>query len=125
MSKAGAHKPTASVELVLRNDKAESYIQYLDACGQLLTKYKKDIECVEKMRSQLRNERIHFFEVELVKVRKILEEEGIPKELAIEWLKEINNNFNDSFLASEQILKDFSYVSIGEMKNKLKEIIDG
>jgi hypothetical protein len=125
MSKPSAHEITASVDLELRNDKAESYVQYIEACGKLINKYKADIDFVEQMQTKLRDEKINFYENGLGRVKKALKEAGIPEELALEWVKEVRCDFNDSFSASEQILKNFSMSSLGEMKKKLEEIING
>lgn len=125
MNKPGAHKLTSSVEPVLRDDRTESYIQYLDACGQLLTKYKSDIEFIENLQAKLRNEKTHFFEVDLPKVKRTLENEGIPKEQIFEWIKEVKTNYDNSFIASEKILNDFSIASIGEMKSRIEDILNG
>lgn len=91
----------------------------------MITKYKADIEFVEKMLVKLREERKKFFLEDLTVIKENLESEGIPQELAIEWIEEIKVNFNNSFEASEKILTDFSYVSIEEVKKKLEEIING
>lgn len=125
MGKIGAYKINSMVEPRLRNEKAESYLQYIEASGQLITKYKADIEFVEKMLVKLREERKKFFLEDLTVIKENLESEGIPQELAIEWIEEIKVNFNNSFEASEKILTDFSYVSIEEVKKKLEEIING
>ena len=125
MSKPGAHKVTSSVEPVLRDDRTESYIQYLDACGQLLTKYKSDIEFIEEMQAKLRKEKMHFFENDLPRVRNSLKNEGIPEEQINEWIKEVKDNYDNSFMASEKILNDFSMASIYEMKYKIEEILNG
>lgn len=125
MNKPGAHKLTSSVDPVFRDSRAESYVQYLDACGQLLTKYKADIEFIEKMQANLRSEKLHFWEVDLPKVKKLLEKEGIPQQQIFEWLNEVKQNQDSSFAASEQILKEFSLASLIEMKDKLGEILNG
>ena len=125
MNKPGAHKLTSSVNPVFRDSCAESYVQYLDACGQLLTKYKTDIEFIEKMQADLRSEKLHFWEVDLPKVKKILEKEGIPQQQILEWMNEVKQNHDSSFAASEQILKDFSIASLTEMKDRLGEILNG
>jgi len=125
MTKPGAYKITSSVEQVFRNDNAESYVQYLEVCCQLIAKYKQDIEFVEKMQANLRNEKINFLKTELPKIKNILEEEGIPNEQVSEWINEVKNNQDKSFAASEQILKEFSLSSIEEMKHKLRKIFNG
>lgn len=125
MNKPGAHKLTSSVDPVLRNERAESYAQYLEACCQLIKKYKEDIEFVEKMQVNLRDEKNNFFKEELPEIKKILEKEEIPREQVFKWIEEVKQNQDKSFEASEQILKEFSLASIDEMKNKLKEILNG
>ena len=41
MSKSGAYKVNSSVDMTYRDDNAEKYLQYIDACGQILMKYKE------------------------------------------------------------------------------------
>ena len=125
MNSSGVHKVISSVETRYEDDRAESYIQYIDACGQLLTKYKRDIEFIEKMYEKLRIEKVQFFEVDIPKVKGALAEAGIPQEQIFEWIEEIKKNFENSFRASETILNKFSVDSIEQMKGKIEEILNG
>lgn len=125
MSKPSAHKVTSCVDTVLRNNEVETYMQYIEACGQILVKYKCEIEFIEQMYTQLRTEKLQFMNMEVVKLKNVLEEEGIPRELVLSWLDTIKNDFDNSFAASERVLSDYALASMEEMKNKIKELING
>ncbi len=124
MSKSGAYKVNSSVDMTYRDDNAEKYLQYIDACGQILMKYKEEIKFVENMYSELREERLCFFNNGIINLKKTLEEEHIPDELMFNWICEIKQSFDDSFIASEEVLKDYSLATINEMKNKIRELIN-
>lgn len=125
MSKPSAHKVTSCVDTVLKNNEVETYMQYIEACGQILVKYKCEIEFIEQMYTQLRTEKLQFMNMEVVKLKNVLEEEGIPRELVLSWLDTIKNDFDNSFAASERVLSDYALASMEEMKNKIKELING
>ena len=125
MSQTSAHKVTSCVDTVLRNNEVETYMQYIEACGQILVKYKCEIEFIEQMYTQLRTEKLQFMNMEVVKLKNVLEEEGIPRELVLSWLDTIKNDFDNSFAASERVLSDYALASMEEMKNKIKELING
>ena len=125
MSKPGAHKVTARVDTVYKSDEVESYLQYIEACGQILARYKGEIEFIENMYAKLRKEKLQFMNVEVGNLKKVLEEEGIPSELVLDWIDEIKHNFDDSFAASERVLEDYSLASMEEMKTKIRDLING
>ncbi|WP_022769179.1 hypothetical protein [Butyrivibrio sp. NC2007] len=124
MHKVSAFDKQSAVDSELRNEKAESYMQYLEACAQLLDKYREDIEYIEKMLAAVRLERTQFFGEKITNVLKTMENSGIPNDMATEWTKELAVRMEESFKASEKILTEFSYASIVEIKQKLKEVID-
>lgn len=125
MNSSGVHKVISSVETKYKDDRVESYIQYIDACGQLLTKYKRDIEFIEEMYEKLRIEKVQFLKVDIPKVKGALVEAKIPQEQIFEWIEEIKKNCENSFRASEKILNKFSMDSIEQMKGKIEEILNG
>ena len=124
MNKPGAHEVTAHVDTQLRNDKAESLLQYMEACNQLVMKYKPEIDYIENKLSGLIVEREIFYKKTIPGIKKSLEKEGIPKELITEWIINIEKNGNKSFEASERILCEFADISEKELKEKIKEIIN-
>lgn len=124
MEKESAYEIESSVEPIYKNNKAESYIRYIEACNQLVSRYKKEIDFIQDSFEKLREEHTNFICSDLPKMKQILEDEDIPENLVLEWLEEIKNEYSNSFLASERVLADFSSASINQMKGKIRDILN-
>lgn len=89
------------------NSKGEVLKAYEECHAKLLRDYNDEIiEITEKL-SELRKERLEFYESTLLQIKMRMEEEGVSEEAITEWLERLINNMENSFRVSENIIKSF------------------
>lgn len=88
---------------------------------ELIKQHKDEIEFIEKILKDYRQENIDFFNNQLSKISQKLDAEHIDKDMKNAWLKRLEENMNRSFAISEKLITDYTTKKLDEFKNKINE----
>ncbi len=94
---------------------------------ELVKKYRNEIEFINNLQNEYRQEQIDFYRDILPSiVNKLGEDDGIDDDMKKIWSKRVEGNINNSFRLTETVLNDFTVKKIDEFKkavnNKLNNI---
>lgn len=91
---------------------------YLD----LLRKYSSEIQFIENMLKEFREEQTKFYEKTLPQItKKLNEDSGIDNEIKKVWIKRLSENVDRSFNMSETLINDYTTKKIDEFKTAVNE----
>ena len=117
--------PFTPVNPEYKNENLESLIAYEEHYMKLLRSYKAEIDGIQSMMSQLRQERKDFYESKLPEIEKtIMEDEVLSKEAKTKWIMELRDNVEKSLAISESLISHYVTSNLEEFKRKMQSIID-
>ena len=108
-----------------KNEKLDTLIAYEEHYMKLLRNFKVEIEEIENMMGQIRQERVDFYSSKLPKIEKtIIEDEVLSEESKQKWIMELRANIEKSFTISESLISHYVTSNLEEFKRKMQSIID-
>lgn len=110
-----------------RYDKnAESICAYEEHYMKLLRNYKREIQEIQEMLKNIREERQQFFLETLPQIEYTMENDNIlSEENKKVWIQDLRENMEKSFSVSEEIVNHYVTENLKEFKEKLKEVVYG
>lgn len=110
-----------------RYDKnAESICAYEEHYMKLLRNYKREIQEIQEMLKNIREERQQFFLETLPQIEYTIENDNILSEENKQvWIQDLRENMEKSFSVSEEIVNHYVTENLKEFKEKLKEVVYG
>lgn len=110
-------------------DKQEPSVQVLYEYEQhymdLIRQYKPEINFIEKLLKNYREEQINFFEKQMPAIYQKLTIECIDSDMKKLWLKRLEENMSRSFAISEQLITNYTTKKISEFKEAVNEKLHG
>ncbi len=104
-----------------QNSKAETLISYEETYMKLLKRYKDDIDAIENMMRELREERRIFYSEHFPAIRRELENDDVSPEIRSQWLAEIQADMEKSFHISECLIEHYVTKNLDEFKHELEQ----
>lgn len=105
-----------------RDPKLESLFAYENHFAELLRAYAPEIEKMEQMLRDLREEKRKFYLEDLVSIQETLRSDEILSERAKEqWILELRANMEKSFQISEELISHFITNNKAEFRKKMEE----
>lgn len=104
-----------------RFDKAETIMAYEESYMKLLKRYKDEIDHIEMLMKELREERTDFYLNKLPAIRKELENDDVSIENQSKWIEEVQANVERSFKISEQLIDHYVTKNLDEFKQALQQ----
>ena len=101
------------------NSNADIIKAYEECHAKLLRDYDHEIAEITKMLSDLRRERVDFYEKTMPQIKRKMKEDGASDEAIVEWISILKDNMENSFKMSEAIVKSFWIDSKEEFSAKL------
>lgn len=115
----------APVNPEYKSEKLDTLITYEEHYMKLLRNFKAEIAEIEKMMSQLRQERADFYRLKLPEIKKtIMDDEVLSEEVKQKWITELQANVEKSFEISESLISHYVTSNLDEFKRKMQSIID-
>lgn len=102
-------------------DKAETILAYEESYMKLLKRYKDEIDHIEMMMKELREERTDFYLNKLPAIRQELENDDVSIENRSKWIEEVQANVERSFKISEQLIDHYVTKNLDEFKQALQQ----
>ena len=89
---------------------------------EMLNKYSSEIEFIQDMLHDFREEQTRFYEESLPNIAEKLEnDEGIDDEMKRIWLNRLSSNMERSFNLSESLINDYAIKNLEEFKMAVNE----
>lgn len=107
-----------------RHPNADTLAAYERAHLRLLKDYKEEIQLIEHMMEQLRQERKDFYLEELPKIKAAMTEHNVSEAYQEEWFLEIQRNMELSFHISELLIQHYVTDNLEEFQRKLRDAIN-
>ena len=120
----GMFDPLNPIQESNRDPKLESLIAYENHFAELLRAYAPEIEKMEQMLRDLREEQRKFYLEDLVSIQETLRNDEILSERAKEqWIHELRANMEKSFQISEELISHFITNNKAEFRKKMEEAL--
>lgn len=120
----GMFDPLNPIQESNRDPKLESLIAYENHFAELLRAYAPEIEKMEQMLRDLREEQRKFYLEDLVSIQETLRNDEILSERAKEqWILELRANMEKSFQISEELISHFITNNKAEFRKKMEEAL--
>lgn len=113
-SPLNAYKPTS------KTNTADTILAYEEAYMRLLRRYKDDIDAIESMMRELRDERQKFYTEKFPAIRRELENDDVAPEIRSQWIAEIQANIEKSFHISEMLIEHYITKNLDDFKRELE-----
>lgn len=113
----GAYKKTSPEKKL---DSAEKIMAYEEHYMKLLRRYKDEIDHIEMMMKELREERTDFYLNKLPLIRQELEKDDVSSANSAEWIEQVQENIERSFRISEQLIDHYVTKNLDEFKQALQ-----
>lgn len=108
-----------------KSNKGEALMAYEEHFMKLVRNYKPEIEDIENMMEQIRQERYTFYKTKLPEIERYITNDNVLSEEAKqEWITELRSNIEKSFTISESLISHYVTSNIEEFKAKMKEEMD-
>lgn len=101
----------------------ETLIAYEKSYMELLRRYKNEIQEIESMMKELRQERTRFYTEQLPEIQKEMEMDEVMPEIRAQWLIELRANVEKSFKISEELIEHYVTKNLDEFKSALQQEI--
>ena len=88
---------------------------------ELLKRYKNEIQEIENMMRDLREERTQFYKEQLPAIQKEMEMDEVSPEIRSQWLAELQTNVERSFKISETLIDHYVTKNLEEFKTALQQ----
>lgn len=116
----GSYKNTSSKN---RQQTFDDITAYEENYMKLLKKYQNEIHDIAEMVESVRKEREEFYLIKYPAMKKVLLEDGIiENKVAEEWLQEVRERTERSFLISESLVQHYVTKNLDEFKKSLRQI---
>ncbi|WP_303692006.1 hypothetical protein [Megamonas hypermegale] len=92
---------------------------------ELVKRYKDEINFIENLLKNYRDEQINFFEKQMPAIYQKLTVERIDSDMKKLWLKRLEENMSRSFSISEQLITNYTTKKISEFKEAVNEKLHG
>lgn len=99
---------------------ADTILAYEEAYMRLLRRYKDDIDAIESMMRELRDERQKFYTEKFPAIRRELENDDVAPEIRSQWIAEIQANIEKSFHISEMLIEHYITKNLDDFKRELE-----
>lgn len=120
----GMFDPLNPIQESNRDPKLESLFAYENHFAELLRAYAPEIEKMEQMLRDLREEQRKFYLEDLVSIQETLRSDEILSERAKEqWILELRANMEKSFQISEELISHFITNNKAEFRKKMEEAL--
>lgn len=106
-----------------RLNRPEALMAYEKSYMELLRRYKDEIQEIEKMMYDLREERTNFYTKQLPEIKRELEMDEVLPEIRSQWLDELQKNVEKSFKISEELIEHYTTKNLAEFKSALQQEI--
>lgn len=114
----GAYRSVSSEK---RNNSFEAVSAYEEHYMKLLKKYAPEIQEIEQMMQNLREERKRFYLEELPQIQRTMTADDVlSEENKAEWLKQLQENMEHSFQISESLIQHYITKNLEEFERELK-----
>lgn len=100
---------------------ADSLIAYEKSYMDLLKRYKDEIQEIEMMMKNLRDERIVFYTERLPEIQKEMQIDEVSPEIRAQWLEKLQANMEKSFKISETLIEHYVTKNLDEFKSALQQ----
>lgn len=106
------------------NSNAEVLKAYEECHAKLLRDYNSEISEIINMLSEIRRERMEFYEIRLPEIKKAMREDNVSDEAIDEWIEILKDNMENSLRMSEAVVKSFWIDTKKEFLGKLYDEIE-
>lgn len=88
---------------------------------EMIRKYKNEIEFIENMLKEFREEQKTFYELLPGISEKLRRDVSVDEEMKEEWVRRLSDNIERSFSLSETLINDYATKSLDEFKQAVNE----
>ena len=105
----------------VKSNTCDTLLAYEEAYMKLLKRYKDDIDTIESMMKELREERTRFYTEKFPAIRRELENDDVSPEIRSRWIAEVQANVEKSFHISEMLIEHYITKNLDDFKRELEQ----